>query len=791
MSLIQSSNKSASATVDSLLSEIDQEIPPHATQQIPLEEVGDETMEKVVHHNTRSNSSIGVQDFMVESVRPLVESNKRKSVMFSEDFRLHEYPLSELPESPVEAGNKLPVVWSLAAQSSEHNSTSAKGPPRLAVPEFEDEESENYDSDEPFQLGQAELRANTVLDLREKLTYIHEGHQSSPNVPRLKEMVNDIDRQATMDNAGLETEPLKIMFESTRPLLGDSNELPMLEFDVESQGSLDDQIFSMKPHSPTKIPTTNTIRIDRLNTTQMGTPARVSSGSSVDESETDLETTMRQDRFQLLRSPAQPKGSLAPKASDFEISNKSLLFHEGQDNGSRVFSMATTADEFQSARENGSLVTSEDESQFSESIEDLQISTGMVREEGTLQDLDHFLGSSGYERSGSRDNRPDMPFINSSFADRLVQSNSTLTVKRTSLQNLKGVLPESDTESSIDEKGEIVSPSSSESKTPKDQVIPDDSNIVTESPKATSSNEQDTTSCSVEEGGDTEVIKSSEEKDDMVSINDDVDPESQVGVSELGLLPSIEKARSVSNTLSNLFDDEGIFGDIGDTSQDSLDITTSLKPSDYLSIWRSQKEYTRPSPTLSANSQFSQSSNVTRTSSVSAPSKFKLKPRIISRSKIYYPPPQDEVNPRFNEDVYVSKVSGNSILDPLRRNTKVSRKIQEQFPSRRPLLESEDSVIKSQLIETKAGEEQTLTEDVDIENSYERSDALSENDLSETENEQYAASIKLSMPEVSGDNLDVSEELGNALRALNYNNITLKEAEDKSKASFSCLSYLG
>ena len=64
MSLIQSSNKSASATVDSLLSEIDQEIPPHATQQIPLEEVGDETMEKVVHHNTRSNSSIGVQDFI-------------------------------------------------------------------------------------------------------------------------------------------------------------------------------------------------------------------------------------------------------------------------------------------------------------------------------------------------------------------------------------------------------------------------------------------------------------------------------------------------------------------------------------------------------------------------------------------------------------------------------------------------------------------------------------------------------------------------------------------------------
>ncbi|CAR24091.1 Bud4p [Lachancea thermotolerans CBS 6340] len=786
--------QSASATVDSLLSEIEHEIPIHAKRQIPLQEIGDDTMEEIVRYNTRSNSSAAAVDPDTEPLHSLLENGNRKSVMFSDDFELHEY--SAVDDAAAGSAPASPVVWDLAPLPQVRAGAGSARKTSLHLErDHSDTETDSEDQslNETFQLGHAELRANTVSNMDERLAHVYDNHHSSLNVPRLKEMVNDIDQQANFQTTSeVHTQPLKITFESTRPLIDSSDDPQMLEFELQSRDS-DDQAFTSAQHSPSKIPTTNTIRINRLSTAEPLTASgRLSSGSSVDESETDLETTMRQDKFQLLRTSAPPDLSKPLNAHSYHVSSRSLLSHNA-DNNSRAFSMATTADEFQSAKESISCDMSADESQSNYSVEDLQISTGMVREDDTLGSItqsmqsdikhSHSLGASGADGYP-----PSLPPLNTSYVDRISKSGSTSTVKITSLQNLKGHISESDTERYDDEEAEQGKFSSSPgSDNENDEPIPftrtSCHSSINRSSSAhslsnTSAKDIELTNNSAEPLQKAEQTEPQSARDNSSEAADTASMHS--GASASGIPNQLQDTRIVSNNFSKLFDEDAIFGDLEETSNDSIDITSSVKPSDYLSIWRSQEVNTKSSPTISANSQFSQQSSGTAGSSISMHSNFKLKPRIISRSRICYPPPKSENAFKLRDICSVPQASGIGILDPLRLKPKVSREISVDLKlasvTQSPRELSHDALQESTCVSRDA--------DANTDNSEEPA-SRETNILTVEKNqpeepmtpvkEKRVASVNLSLPDISGDNFDVSKELGDVLGTLNHDEMSLKQ----------------
>lgn len=126
------------------------------------------------------------------------------------------------------------------------------------------------------------------------------------------------------------------------------------------------------------------------------------------------------------------------------------------------------------------------------------------------------------------------------------------------------------------------------------------------------------------------------------------------------------------------------FSEEGDTSNESIDVFKSVKPTDYLSIWHIQQQSAKPvSPAVSANSQFTYNSASTKTSTPSpviTPGPFTFKPKVVSRSKYYYP---ESTNVQIDkpDDFIYRKLP--SLLDPMRRNTSTSRKIREKLISQK------------------------------------------------------------------------------------------------------------
>ncbi|CUS22173.1 LAQU0S04e09868g1_1 [Lachancea quebecensis] len=789
------SAQSASATVDSLLSEIEQEIPIHAKRQIPLQEIGDDTMEEIVRYNTRSNSSAAAVDPDLEPLHSLLENGNRKSVMFSDDFELHEYSAAD--DTAAGSAPASPVVWDFAPLAQARSGAGSLSKASLHLEEERsdvDSDSEGHSLDETFQLGQAELRANTVSDRNERLAHVYDSHHSSPNVPRLKEMVNGIDQQANLQVASEEhTQPLKITFESTRPLIDSNDDPQMLEFELQSRDS-DDRLFVSAQHSPSKIPMTNTIRINRLSTTESLTaPGRFSSGSSVDESETDLETTMRQDKFQLLRTTAPPDLSKPLNTHSYHISSRSLLSHN-VDNNSRAFSMATTADEFQSAKESASCDTSADESQSNYSVEDLQISTGMIREDDTLRSVTQSMQSGMehshlVETSGADGHPPSMPPLSTSYVERFSKSGSTSTVKITSLQNIKGHISENDSEHCNDEepRPEKLTSNLGSDNENDEPVLFTRASCGSSSDKSSSARSMSSAS--------TNGVELTKDSAGPSQETEQIEPQSTVGnnspttntilthsgASELGISYQLQDTRIVSNNFSKLFDEDAIFGDLEETSNDSIDITTSVKPSDYLSIWRSQEVNINSSPTISANSQFSQPSGGTAGSSISAHSNFKLKPRIISRSKLYYPPPKAENTFRLRNISAVSQTSRIGILDPLRLKSRVSEEASADFKLASASQSPQELSFDARQEKLHVSEDVAANPGSDEESEHREADVsdaqnIQTEELTNPVREKREVSVNLSLPDISGDNFDVSKELGDVLGTLTHDEMSLKQA---------------
>ncbi|CEP64568.1 Bud4p LALA0_S12e01904g [Lachancea lanzarotensis] len=809
------SNKDSDAelsTVDTLLSEIEKEIPASASRQIPLQEIGDDTMEKIVKYNTQTNLSLGAQDEDQNGLaeRPLLEPRNRKSVMFSDKHELHEYPGTETSAAEEELKRHIEktvtVAWnhsSLPQGESGKKTTYSQenGQEDDAKDQHDRASSGSESSESSLLLTTEELKSSSVTNLYDRLDLVLGSKPGSPNVPKLKEMINHVDSLAfapSTDRAS-QTEPLRITFESTPPLGGNTQRHELLEYEIHSSASEDEEFFSRRPHSPSKIPTTNTIRINRLanspNLTSNQGPSRVSSGSSMDESITDLETTMMQDKFNLLRTSVPQTGTDIHEIahSGFEMSNRSLVASEAARNTSRVFSMATTAEEFQSARESAESAessSSADDSQAFEAIEDLQISEGLVREDATLKNINELVKLDDYHNDGSNAYLKGERMLPSDYdlsGDNMVKSPSTSTVQLSSLHDLNRgdpALDVSEDEHQIEES--IGSPNHNgagmengeEANSAATDTSEDNSEI-----RSSAVQETDTSVSSVpviQEKADEGFHD--DKPHDYAAVAADQAATSDLKHPTEGIL---KDTRIISHNLANVFDEDAIFADIGDTSQDSVDITYALKPT-YLSIWHSQDVSSNASPTISSHSQFSQQSNITSDSSGSVPSTFKLKPRIVSRGKIHYPRTRTSL-PINQDKSYQIQNSSSSKFDP--RRLQWSQRVQPEISRKH----SHDTNIPSIARIALADEQSDLgiqaasnsKQDSVQHEPMAYSDCDTEQpDMILSDSVEVAETSKISthtldnslqIPDMGRDNFDLADDFNKLLRSFSHGNTSSNE----------------
>ncbi|SCV02484.1 LAME_0H01574g1_1 [Lachancea meyersii CBS 8951] len=802
------------STVDTLLSEIEREIPVIAKRQLPLHEIGDETMDKIVSYNTRSNSNLssstsGEGDDCDLTEQPLSSSQNRKSVMFSDKFELHEYSsieISAVNNQPNDTG-KTNVAWDHSSLPKANPTATAAFSSKRDSQQDDQDDSSSNGSERSLLLTEEELKSNSVTNLYDKLDLVLGNKPGSPNVPKLKEMINHVDQLAfdSSKDRTMDTQPLRITFESTPPLNGNSAQHQLLEYEIQSQDS-DEEVFPQVQHSPSKIPTTNTIRINRLANSEsegISGPSRVSSGSSMDESVTDLETTMRQDKFNFLRTSIPHTASGAPPVvSEFHMSNRSLELREASCNDSRVFSMATTADEFQSARESTSSSWSTDESQGFQAIEDLQISQGLVREEETLKNINEITTLDEYRRKDLSDSiyskglRLPTP-LSDIFNEDLVKSPSSSTVNVSALQEAN--YNQSTGNDTFDDKQVGNQSIGSEIIDEKQANIPD-SNY-------NEANDKENDNSELAVGGEPEEcaqgpndVTKNDEETESISVDDkseaieEIHTEEKVALNEEQVTEDLLKeTRIISNNLGNLFDDDAVFADIGDTSQDSVDITYALKPT-YLSIWHSQEGSIKTSPTISSNSQFSHQSNTTGESSNSVQSNFKLKPRIVSRSKIYYPRTRKRQDSKTLLP-FSSQDNSSNALDPrrsqwlqrVRPNTFSQESHQKQVPSiaRIALAYDETEAKKHRDSE---GESQTAVpereENLDCELAM--SNDVAEHSMTGIGNSRKSSQVfdtSLEIPKALGEGLDLLEDFDDLLKTLSSDNMSFKGPTGQRKGN--------
>ncbi|SCV02853.1 LAMI_0H03510g1_1 [Lachancea mirantina] len=639
------------ASVDLLIEEIDKELPSDEKRQIPLQDIGDETMEHIVSYNTQKNALIEEQH---PAVLPLkAQCDPRKSVMFSDEHEFHEY--SQLSQnSDLQGAEGVELSWDKVGLPE------SAPPLQKPIAIAENDSASESSLNENVGITEEELKANLITNVETKLSHIL-GDSSNPiKVPKLREMVNEID--GLVDKLDQEEiKPLSFTIESTDPLNSNKNQHHrMIHYDVGVEQSVDDISLASRnnKHNPSKLPTTNTVSINRLRPTS--SEYRFSSGSSLDESETDLVTSTTQDKYRLLMSckPGDidqfdnPSSNLPSKLSVIDLATTS-----------NVFSSTNTGDEFHSVNEVNS--KGQPERDLSNAIEDLCIPSSLEDKDATFTNLNDCRKSiDGENFSGRPSSRTSS--ISSGF------TSDTESLSENPVTGNEKLSTEYERTKSIDNASIILETTMQQpSNSPKNAKVNSQNSISHHLPVAKSGDAVDGCDCSSLESSIEELNQ------DSVSTGD----HQEVKNKSKEFLP--EMPESIS-----LFDEDAPFGKDEDTSADSIDLTATAKPNDYLSIWHYQENRDCYSPTVSHNSQFSGVSTNTAASSITKSTNFKFKPRIVSRSKLYYPHRELPVNSSNEEyDNYtLSQSPVNSVLDPLRRNTLVSRGIQNQIKMHQQLL---------------------------------------------------------------------------------------------------------
>lgn len=764
------SNAVADETMDSLLKEIDDEMENTISTEnksstdrsgesqktrswsIPLQDIGDETMDMIVSHNTISNIMVRNEDQGDEhgeagTVEPLAPS--RKSVVFSEGVNFHEYQdVSDQGEDEQDS-NELTTSWKkssfVAAKPVEVNQS-------LIVEAHTDSEDEK-DHEQPV-ITTHDLLQHTVTDLDEKLSHMLDKKR---NVQRLKLMTEELEEKELESQEKEKASPIKFTLQPTKPLIpsiGNSiEETSLIHFQsMENLAGADDEIedddscseyMNEVQHSPSKIPLVNTVNINKFSITNQGREpqTRMSSGSSCCDSISDLKTTIQHDSYRLLDDKVSGNGDDSDcKFYDDGKPLENEVMVTSHPNTSRIFSVATSGEGYKSAKETVRSPDSVYSNQEMESpptvklleapVNDLHIKAELMGDEDTTQDEeqgshkdDDIISDSGsvIERSMHKGQYPpeipQLPVLTSSHSaskeislEADSEEDNQSEIGFTDLHDVASSVKDVDQEKP--EKVEISSVDKSE----KSIEIPrshDSAQTVTS--KSLQTNVEGLNPLSSQEDFVTTTSRSS-------SIAEHANETAGANISSGGKESKNERKFSILPPFApvgSIFLDDPFVDDF-ETSGESIDLTKSVKPSNYLSIWHMQEEDIRAtSPAISSNSQFSRCTDSTNTSaSVNSnlEHNFKFKPRVISRSKYYYPESR-----QASCDVEDSYVISNfeTALDPLRRNTIISRRIQENIKSRRKLYPSMKEVdendaesLDDKEIVTGPAEEHTVVDDV-------------------------------------------------------------------------------
>lgn len=725
------SSELADETMDSLLKEIDDEMEntinlksQDSEQQeeggrgkrrwsIPLQDIGDETMEMLVSHNTRRN--VQVKDDVTQCQEAGQETAKeaplptRKSVIFSEGVDLHEYAKGsddEHADSDRESV-RIDTKWKKSSFVLSADPPNEANQSLVVEAHTDSEEGENHDLD----LTAQDLLAHTVTDMDEKLTHMFDANR---NTHRLKLMTEELD-----DMSAKKEEAAKIEYtlQATKPLTvgtsGNLEEASLIHFQTieqaarstDDESNEDDSVSEYSNeirHSPSKIPLTNTISINNFSTNQERNDpqTRLSSGSSCCDSVTGLKTTIQYDRYNLL--DARPDlSSQADERYLTEIesfSNSEIAIHHP--NTSRIFSVATSGgDGYKSAKETAHSIysTSSDEkvevppnsNSPEASIEDLDISAGLSKDDDTTYGIDEEEPAAGDNTESIRnENLTDHPSDGEQTAPQIPQLPAFSLPAKTRPKSSSKISSSIDETSIVPELSEtpevepddfhLQQPSSALARESSSHSLPEfcamDAELQDQDSDGSHAAEEELVEPSnghlesIEKNATDEISGLTDKQSDGTKNREDV---------QAPMLPSVSRVGSLFQ--------ENPFVDDFDTSGESMDLTRSVKPSNYLSIWHMQEEEIKTtSPALSSNSQFSRYTNSTDSSAANSnlEQTFKFKPRVISRSKYYYPEPRHEKT-NYDDDYVLARPE--MALDPLRRNTYISKKIQENIRNQRTL----------------------------------------------------------------------------------------------------------
>lgn len=749
-------NELADETMDSLLKEIDDEMENNISLRgeerekisgkwsIPLQEIGDDTMDMIVSHNTINNITLrgGAEPGECQELatgKPQRSLPSRKSVVFSEGVNLHEYQdvSDERPEEAEGSAVDLVTKWK---KSTFTPAESADVDQSLIVETHSDSEQEE-DYEQP-EITTQDLLQHTVNDLDQKLSHMLDKKR---NVRRLKLMTEEMAEREFESERKEKASPIKFTLQPTKPLIPSSGnpieESSLIHFQsMEDLGGADDEednddscsdYMNEVLHSPSKIPLVNTVNINKFSVTNQNkeSQTRVSSGSSCCDSIGDLKTTIQHDSYKLLGNDLG--GDVADSNSDIYGSEKPLEREEmvtSHPNTSRIFSVATSGEGYRSANESvhnpESNYSSEEIQSLSAArpleaaVKDIGIPEGLLEGDNTTQgDEQGSVADQTMEHEEESQIVPKIPDL------PLLASPRSASSSRSASQNE----PLTGPDNSEDEKYEIGYADLHDVASPGKDIERQD--LQADGPSKLKNSEQSTRSPAQyarEDDNDTSVkiareTASSAPEDttkdaDSAVPNEtaatvDLRDESAIGgsSSDSALQEKLPKEERKFSALPSFAPIESIFLDDPfidefETSGESIDLTKSVKPSNYLSIWHMQEEDIRTtSPAISSNSQFSRCTESTNTSaSVNSniDHTFKFKPRIVSRSKIYYPESRLTACD-FEDDRVISNFE--TALDPLRRNTVISRKIQENINSRRKLYpslkESDDEDIDAESLD--------------------------------------------------------------------------------------------
>lgn len=477
-----------------------------------------------------------------------------------------------------------------------------------------------------------ELKDKMVTDVGERLShFLDQKYAENPNLPALKGMLSMADEKA-MEDDPKKDKPLVFTIEPTKPLFPSkevSSTMIQVEIHTPDEDDVDGAAADTKEATnlllDSKIPVTPNVCINRFVNNNGET--RVSSGSSTEDAQ-ELNTHRFQDRYHLLSgAQAVPQLPQLPALTlqDYKSSSVQSV------NASRIFSVATTNDNYQSAKEYdlSSTVGCEELSDDA-SVKDLEIP-----EPNELPCFPTFqLDSTSMKTSSSME----------TVQHDKAKFNSDVNIADDTMEQIE------------QEEAELISNPERSGSPTNDNMSQHSQNRqllgVSEVSQAQQAPEHHVEmSVEFQDEGRRDITSSFSRESDRI---------------ELPPLPPM-------NGLSTMFDQD-LFND-HETSHESIDLTSSSHKENYLSIWHSQKTGgSFISPALSTNSQFSTQSRTSSVPTNHSGSSFKFKSRIISNSHVF----KQEAFRQFSDE-YVLSTQDDSKLDPLRRNTIMSKRIQQEL----------------------------------------------------------------------------------------------------------------